>query len=73
MNKKNLLLLVFLLGSSILFAKQVDVNSAQEVASNFLYNKIKFRNASTPSLNLVYTAKSDSHLRSTAPDLLLCI
>lgn len=69
MNKKNLLLLVFLLGSSILFAKQVDVNSAQEVASNFLYNKIKFRNASTPSLNLVYTAKSDSHLRSTADQI----
>ncbi len=68
MNKKTLLLFLFILTNCILFAKQVDVNYAEKVASNFLAGKIKVRSNTGLSLKLVHTAKSESKLRSTGEE-----
>jgi len=62
MKKLSLTLIGFLSFCTILFAKQIDVRIAQTVAQTFLSGTTSLR--STPSLNLVYTEKDQTLLRS---------
>ncbi len=60
--KKLSLTLIGVLFLCSLFAKQIDVRTAQTVAQTFLSGNTTLR--STPSLNLVYTDKDQTLLRS---------
>lgn len=65
MSKKFILSVSLILISTVLIAKQINVSSAQNIANRFLGAQTQIRNASQPSLNLVYTAKEETRLRSS--------